>query len=641
MGNCVDRGEPRNRRDRAAILLEKPDCTGAKFPFSRHASGVQCGTFMKKVIIAVVLLAAVAVGAFFALKKVVSHRPRAAELVPAETVFFAQIPDAFTSARRFTKTALWKIFQEPEMQEALGNRDGAEDWRQFARVLPREGFAAITSIDGAIPKFVAGFAFSGRQKDAEGLAVKWRAALRQSRPAGKADLVTHGEREIETFTDKDFVIAEVFCDGWYFIADDLELLKQTIDRLDGKAVGSSLAASEFYKQAIAPLPIEPDALLVAQTGTVIERVASLMVAAGQENDPKEFDELRKTKAISATMKFDGANCRDSIFVLRPDGKPEAPLARHGLALSSPATLLYYAMNLPATLDISEKTAPMLALVPGWDAMNASLAEKNLSLGDLPKAFGPEFGSLVEWARDADTASVLFALDVRDAEKAAAFVEMLTGTGGGDLAWEKTQHGDTAFFTTTVGDFAPAIALTGKFVLIGLSADSVTKALAQLQSGAGRLDSTPAFAAASTSVVAPTSGFGYIDLRTLFERGYAPLKSLLGVSLAFSSEAGQYLDAGKLPPAETISRHLGPIVYSQATTEHGTLIESTGPVTFNQVLLAATAGVIATTMPAMEAALADGSLDPSQLFKDLKLPGGDALPNEPAPLGPIPGNPGVE
>ena len=36
-----------------------------------------------------------------------------------------------------------------------------------------------------------------------------------------------------------------------------------------------------------------------------------------------------------------------------------------LALSSPATLLYYAMNLPATFELSEQTAPMLALVPGW------------------------------------------------------------------------------------------------------------------------------------------------------------------------------------------------------------------------------------------------------------------------------------
>ena len=585
---------------------------------------------MKKVIIAVVLLAAVATGAFFVLKKVVVHESRAAQLVPAETVLFAQIPDTLTSAQRFSKTALWDILQEPELQRAFpdsGSNPLFEDWRKFALMLPREGFVAVTSIETAVPKFVAGFAYSGRQKDAEAVAATWRKALRNNRPAGKGDLTTYGTREIETFTDKDFVVAEVFCDGWYFIADDLELLQRTIDRLDGKLAESSFAASDFYKQAIAPLPGAPDALLVAQTSTMIERVASLAVAAGQKTDPKEFDEWRKMKAISATMKFDGKNCRDSIFVLRPGGAAEPVLARNAMALSSPATLLFYAMRLPTTLDISEESAPMLALLPGWDALNQALFEKKLTLADLPKAFGPEFGSLVDWTPDAESASVLLALDVRDAEKAAAFVSLLTSGKAGALHWETTQREGATFYTTHEMDFTPTIALTEKFMLIGLTADAVANGLAQVKSGKGRIDATPNYASATSAVAAPTSGFGYIDLKPLFERSYGPLKSLLGVGLAFTSEAGQVVDAGKLPDAGTISRHLGPIVYSQATTERGTLIESTGPVTFNQVLFGAVAGVIGTTLPSMEAALADGSLDPSQLWKGLTEPAGEPAPTE--------------
>ena len=591
---------------------------------------------MKKVIIALVLLAAVATGAFFVLKKVVVHESRAASLVPAETVLFAQIPDTLTSAQRFAKTSLWDILQEPEFQRAFpdsGNNPLFEDWRKFALMLPREGFIAVTSIEEKIPKFVAGFAYSGRQKDAEAVAATWRSALRNSRPAGKGDLVAYGTREIETFTDKDFTVAEVFCDGWYFIADDLDLLQRTIDRLDGKTPGTSLAASAFYKEAIAPLPPAPDALLVARTGTMIERIAALAVAAGQKTDPKEFDELRKVQAISATMKFDGKNCRDSIFVLRRGSAAEPLLARNAAALSSPATLLFYAMRLPTTLEISGESAPMLALLPGWDALNQALFEKKLTLADLPKAFGPEFGSLVDWTPHAEAASVLLALDVRDADKAAAFVNLLT-SGAGDLKWENSQHDDATFFTTRVMEFTPTVALTGKFALIGLSADAVAKGLAQMKSGQGRIDTTPTYAAASGAVAVPTSGFGYIDLKTLFERGYEPLKSLLGVSLAFTSEAGQMLDAGKLPSAEIISRHLGPIVYSQATTEQGTLIESTGPVTFNQVLLGAVGGVIGATLPSMEAALADGSLDPSQLLKGLNMPSGETAPVDPAAAVPV-------
>ena len=588
---------------------------------------------MKKVIIAVVLLAAVSAGVFFALKKVVDRQPRAAELVPADTVLFAQFPDTFASARRFSKTALWDILQEPELQRAFPDADQNplfEDWRKMALLLPREGFVALTSLDGAMPKFVAGFAYSGRQKDAEGAVAGWRSALRDRRPAGKGDFTTYGEREIETFTDKDFTIAEVFCDGWYFISDDIELLQRTIDRLDGKNPATSLAASELYRQAIAPLPDKPDALLVAQTATIIERLADLAVAAGQKTDPKEFDELRKIKAIAATTKFDGKNCRDSIFVLRPGSESEPPLARSAMALSSPATLLYYAMRLPATLEISEDTAPMLAVLPGWDAFNQALFQNHLTLGDFPKAFGPEFGSLVDWAPDAESGSVLLALDVRDAEKAAAFVKLLT-SGVGELKWESSQRDGVTFHSTQMLEFSPTVAVTEKFVLIGLSADSVATGLAQMKSGKGRIDSTPAYGAATGGLAAPTSGFGYIDLKTLFERGYGPMKSLLGVGLAFSSDAGQMLDAGKLPPAEIISRHLGPIVYSQASNEHGTLIESTGPVTFNQMLLGAVAGVIGTTLPSMEAALAEGSLDPSELLKSLNAPAVEVNPTDAEPV----------
>ena len=129
---------------------------------------------MKKLIIAGVLLAVIAAGAFFVVKKVVDRKPRAADLVPADAVLFAQIPDTLTSVRRFSKTALWDIFQEPELQRAFseseGNQSLFEDWRLLAWMVPREGFVAVTSIDGAVPKFVAGFAYSGRQKDAEAMA---------------------------------------------------------------------------------------------------------------------------------------------------------------------------------------------------------------------------------------------------------------------------------------------------------------------------------------------------------------------------------------------------------------------------------------------------------------------------------------
>ena len=78
----------------------------------------------------------------------------------------------------------------------------------------------------------------------------------------------------------------------------------------------------------------------------MERLISLLVAAGQKTDPSELDELKKLTGIAAATKLDGEQCRDTILVMRPGGAPEAPLSRAALAISSPATILYYAMALP-------------------------------------------------------------------------------------------------------------------------------------------------------------------------------------------------------------------------------------------------------------------------------------------------------
>ena len=586
------------------------------------------------------LLAAVAATVFVVVRRTLIHHPRAAELVPAETILFAQLPDTVSSARRFTQTALWRIIQEPEMQEVFASSETkspiAEEWKRLGglvvKLLPREAFVAVTSIDGAVPTFVAGFAFSGRQKHAEQLAEEWRKALRKTWPTGQAELTTYGKRDIETYTTKDFVLAEVFTDGWYFIADDLALLQCTLDRLDQKPemAGTSLAESDLFKRAIAPLPPAPEALFVAQIETLAERLDAVLVASGQKTPPRELDELKKVQAVAAATKFDGANCRDSIFVLKTGAAPEAPLARHALALSSPATLLYYAMALPPSLEVTEESQPMLAMIPGWDAFNQALTSENLTLADLPKAFGPEFGSLVDWPQEAEEPSVLLAIDIRDQEKTAAFVRILTGGALGDFVWEQRNEAGTTLFTMGAGEadlLSPTVAISGDLLLAGFNTNSVMQGIAQLQSRRPGLGATPAFSAAGSSVIPPTAGYGYIDFKTLFERGYRSFKSALGVGLAFSDKAGQYLDAGKLPPAATISQHLGPIVYSQANTEHGTLIESAGPLTFNQVLTIAAAGAIATALPTMDAMLTEGgSFDPGALLNKLNLNG---APGEPA------------
>jgi hypothetical protein len=583
---------------------------------------------MKRLFAVLMVLAVAAAAVFIVGKRWLTHHPRAAQLAPAETILFVQLPDTLTTSRRFTQTALWRIANEPEVQDAFANAQRKsplfEDWSKFASVLPREGFAAVTSLDGKLPTFVAGFAFSGPRKWVEDVAANWRGAMREVWPAGKSDLLTHGDYEIETFADKDFAVAETIASGWYLISNDLDLLRHTLDRLDAKpGVGASLAESAIFQAALEPLPREPDALVVAQAGPLIERLASLLVASGQQNDPAAFDDLRKTKAIAFASKFDGALCRDSIFVLQSESKPERPLARHALGLSSPESMLLYTAALPVALELSEKSADLLALIPGWDAVNAALAEKGLTLADLPKAFGPEIGGVLDWPEGAERPAPLLVLDVRDAQKATALVELLTGGKIEGFTWRTQESDGATIFTNTdfaLGELEPTIAIDGSFVIAGLDPGSVSAALARLKSGGATLSTSARFAAASQSVAAATTGFGYLDVRGLFERTYSLAKPAFTATLAATEEAGQYFDAGKLPDAPVIAQHLSPLVYSQAATARGTLVESSGPVSLSQLFAGAIAAAIGVGAPALEAAQADGKLpDPSQLLKSLSGP----------------------
>jgi len=54
-----------------------------------------------------------------------------------------------------------------------------------------------------------------------------------------------------------------------------------------------------------------------------------------------------------------------------------------------------------------------------------------------------------------------------------------------------------------------------------------------------------------------------------------------------------IDVSKLPKAETIAKHLPPIVLSQKRTTEGTLIESSGPVSISELLILGGTGYLAT------------------------------------------------
>ncbi|MEA3210243.1 MAG: hypothetical protein QOE70_3300 [Chthoniobacter sp.] len=595
---------------------------------------------MKKLIPAGVLLLVLAAAALFFLKlrRYLPEAPRGAELAPAETIFFAQLPNLRRSALRFPQTSLYKIWQEPEMQAFLEKPRQKVPWMrlwqakcdQIARVAPGEVFVAVTSIEGPAATFVAGFSFAGDPADAEALLAEPRAEFKRHWPAGKSDISGYKGRDIETFTYAQGELASCFNGRWFFLANDLALLRATLDRAENPAgaLAGSLAGNPIFQQASAPLGTALDAMLYGQLTSLTDRLGSLAAASGRAMEAGQIAAFKKNQAIAAGAKIDGTQLRDTIFILSPGTAPQEPLPRNTLAFSGAQTLLYFATGAATLLQLPDSLGLWSGLLPGFAAKEEALAAEGLKWKDLERTFGPELGSMVDWPDEASVPTLLVMLEVRDRERARRFVETLTAGGIGNPGWTRQQKGGVATFQAPLEGFPfvqPTIALSGEFALFGLNSAVVTGALSRLPSGNGGLRAMPAFSEASRLVSEPTAAFGYLDSQKLFDHAYGILRPFITMSLAFSPDTGSYIDAGKLPSAGAVSKHLSPSVLSQSTAKNGTLIESAGTLTFDQLLLASIGWGVAAALPtaqnflspaASPSAPADPQLPPSPQNPDL-------------------------
>jgi len=562
---------------------------------------------MKKTIfiILAILLAVTLLALVYLKRPVVLGDSRAAELVPGDTVALFQVTDIQRSRGRWKETAIYKIAHEPEVMTFLEkpkskipqNPEVQDKLDKVRQIEAKEAFVAVTAITDKVPKLVAGFDYKGKKADAEALIADLKAKLKSQFPAGKSDIVKYNDVEIETFQIDDTLIASCFKHHWFFVSDDLDLLKATMDRLDGKGdAKTSLRENAAYKTSLAKLPDGADAICFVQPKTISDRLGTIMAVSNPNFDAKQLDELKKIQAIAAGMKFDGEKIRDAVYMLKPGGVKQSALARNSLAFTSPETLFYFAtaLDLTGAPKLPNPALDTTGILAVLSALQSVMEQQGLTYADFAASFGPELGTVVDWQSGAMQPSLLLSLDVKDGTKAQKFVEVLTNGQAGFAAWAKQDIDGAHYYSMPqvsagIIPLAPVLALSDKALVFGLSLESVQKAVQDAKTGGNRLDKSNVFKTSADLVVQPTGGFGYIDSKALFEKIYGVASNALKMMAMFNPHANDYADLSKLPSTEAISKHLSPIVYSQSTDENGTLMESTGPVTFNQTLFGLGAG----------------------------------------------------
>jgi hypothetical protein len=537
------------------------------------------------------------------------------DFLPAETVFLLHVPNAETTLRRWKSTALAAMGDEPEVRSFLAkphaallqNEVFAEGIKAWMRVVPSEGFFALATLTDAEPKGVAGLRFAGSQDRLMELHARVKRKISSRFPQAQTQLLTHGASDLEVLTVGAVTVACAFRYPWFFVANDVELLKSTLDRCDGKTgmAASSLRANPLFDQATLPLPKDPDIQVFGQLSAVFDSLEAFERPGAAAFDALWWAQLRKKQAFAGSTKLEGKRLRDSFFVFEPGRVSESGLEQRALSLSSSSTLFYWVVQIDNSLRW-----PSLGggAVPFWarrfSGFGKALADRGFSTEALGKVFGPELGVFLEWPAESNRPVLTLALDLRDRDRARGLLDSMAELNLGEGRWVRQQRGDTWVYTAPTAPgltiASPALGLMDGFLLFSLSDQATDWPMSRLKGEHQGLASIPAFEDASRWVVRPSGAFGYLDLRSAFERAYGTFRPFIGMALALAPETAGYVDASKLPGVEPIARHLSPVVFSSSTTEHGTFVESVGPVALSQIFFGAAGAALGASMPKLKA-----------------------------------------
>jgi hypothetical protein len=234
-------------------------------------------------------------------------------------------------------------------------------------------------------------------------------------------------------------------------------------------------------------------------------------------------------------------------------------------------------SLPALLEGIAETYPAIA------AVAAPL------IGTAAQIYGPECAIIANWPVGNMTPNPIVAITIKDEARSGDFLAQTIGGMPGAI--RQDLNGTTVYSLPTAYT-SLSVAQKKGFLLLGVSPETLSQA-SDVKNGEGTLQTAPDFKNAASAFQTANEAFCYIDSPTVFTRVYNSFVPVLQFGAAMMPDLKKRIDVSKLPKAETIAKHLPPIVLSQKRTTEGTLVESSGPVSMTQFLLLGGAGAMAT------------------------------------------------
>ena len=298
--------------------------------------------------------------------------------------------------------------------------------------------------------------------------------------------------------------------------------------------------------------------------------------------------------------FDAGKIRDTVFVAMPRLLDAGDLTRLSLPIASKDSFLYASTFMNLTKPLPLPTQDVIGWGAGLQRLARTLSSKGITLESWNRAFGPEISWIGEWAATAHWPSLFLTLPLKNPSEAGKILHVLTTGSEDSITWNQNTKDGVRYFSRRFGGqffaLSPTIAISDHLLVAGADPESVEAAMKRAADGKLELANSRIFRNAESLVPAGKQAFSYIDSGLIYTRLDATLRPILLWSAAFLPGAADTVDLNKLPPPETITRHLSPIVMSQRYDGDGYLAESVGPITMWQTIAGiASAGTLMATL----------------------------------------------
>ena len=438
--------------------------------------------------------------------------PPAANLLPATTLAFVDIPDFQNCRTRAATSPLALFCQNPEVQACFGKP--LADWTGTATTgqspiwmtaqlggealsLPRgEAFIAITQMaisPDRPPQFTlaAGINLPGHKLATQASLTLLAYKLQKSNPAATVETKKHlGYNYTLWKVTPDSQICQAFFGSLLVFTTDEDLLHDMLARYLGKAAADApaLAANAGYQNTLRQLPSQADLHAYLNVEQLVTRFGLLLLAIAPRNSLVQH--VANIQAWGTGITFGETNITDVGITTYVQPNLPAPSIRQTTLAAAPTDSTLYFAGTPNLVNAYNNLLEAIklsgnhnaaALVAGLE-LAASFSGINPAK-DLLARLGPEVAGIANWREGAQIPDLGIVAEVRDRPDFARKFDRLNNLL--DKAFntgETLTLGDVTLrvIHTNYGSAAPTYALTDKFFVFALTPDYARELVSQIQ-----------------------------------------------------------------------------------------------------------------------------------------------------------------